>query len=384
MNEHGSANDGNILLVANYESNVGYAWWLMENFWVEIARFFGARGRRCVLIYPRVNGVPPAIRDANITVIEHDYADRSLAALWRLRRLVRQHDIRSIYLTDKPYYALRYLWLRLSGVRRIVVHDHTPGERPRVTGLRRWIKSAIFWLRPLIVSHCVGVSRFVRDRMIDNGCLPPSRAAFVLNGIVPIPVAPGAREYVRREFNLPPQALVVISTGRATRYKGVDFIIRCAERIVHGERRDDVYFVHCGDGPDLPQFRQLVQQLRLERHFLFAGRRSDIPKLLPGCDIGIQASRGEAFSLSILEYLSAGLAALVPDNCGNGEAVSTDINGMLYKSGDIEDAVVRLRGLLDNPELRSRLGAAGKRSVDERFNIARANRELLEFLAPRL
>lgn len=36
-----------ILLVANWESDVGYAWWLMENFWATIAQYYRAQNRRC-------------------------------------------------------------------------------------------------------------------------------------------------------------------------------------------------------------------------------------------------------------------------------------------------------------------------------------------------
>ena len=38
----------NILLVGNWSSDTGYAWWLMETFWVAIARKF--RGRCRVIV----------------------------------------------------------------------------------------------------------------------------------------------------------------------------------------------------------------------------------------------------------------------------------------------------------------------------------------------
>ena len=375
---------GNILLVANYPSDVGYAWWLMENFWAAIAEHFGGQGRRCVLVYPKVRGLSETIRRTDIDVVEHDFADTSFGALRRLRRLISEHGVSSAYLTDKrtcsPFYAV----LRSFGIRRIVVHDHTPGERPATTGWRRSFKAALFKLPAITPDLCIGVSKFVYRRMIDNACVPRERATYVLNGIVPIDAFAAARDYVRSEFGFPTDALVVVSTGRATRYKGIDFMVRCAARIVREPQGSNVFFLHCGDGPDLAMFRGLVTEAGLDGRFILAGRRGDVRKILPGCDVALQASMGEAFSLSILEYLSAGLSTVVPDSCGNAEAVDAGVTGLLYQPGNLEDAVSKISALLADPALRDRLGSAGKLAVEREFNIARANRELVEVLDSRL
>lgn len=47
----------NVLLVANWKSDVGYAWWLMENFWAEIAEFCKERDWRCHVCYPEVSSL---------------------------------------------------------------------------------------------------------------------------------------------------------------------------------------------------------------------------------------------------------------------------------------------------------------------------------------
>ena len=96
------------------------------------------------------------------------------------------------------------------------------------------------------------------------------------------------------------------------------------------------------------------------------------------CDIALHASKGEAFSLSILEYLSAGLATIVPDNCGNREAVVHQYTGLVYTSGDMSDAVQCLLRVISDPVLRCQLGDSGRHSVKEKFSLQRANKELLQ------
>lgn len=371
---------GNILLVANYASDVGYAWWLMENFWSAIDAHFSRAGTRCVLVYPQVRAVPDVIRDSNIEVLEHDYSDRRVVSLLRLLRLIRMHRIRNVYLTDREYYGFIYLLLRLYGVRCIVQHDHKPGEREPARGLVRLLKRAIHSIGILSCDYYVGVSDFVRQRLVNSTCIPPQKCGFVLNGIPPYREEKADGPGVREEFDIPGDAIVVVSTGRATYYKGIDFIIECARQLVVGKQARQLYFLHCGSGPDMEAFQSLAAAAGLGRHFIFAGHRSDIRRILLSCDIAIQASRGEAFSLSILEYMGAGLATLAPAICGNAEAIEHERSGILFSQGDAESVVRWIGKLAADPGYRERLGSAAREAVQTRFTIERANRDLLEIL----
>ncbi|RJP23595.1 MAG: glycosyltransferase [Deltaproteobacteria bacterium] len=376
--------NGNILLVANYESGVGFAWWLMENFWVEIARYFSGKGRKVFLMYPIITSIPKNILSAPVTILNHDFSDRSFIGKRGLKNIIAVNGIKSIYLTDRPYWDVYYLLLRKWGVENIVLHDHTPGERPKSPAYKRMIKKFIYMLGVLSCDLYIGVSRFVYERFIATGCLPHRKCRYVLNGIVPIDLDQRYRFYAHDEFNIPRDARIIISTGRATKYKGIDFILKCADKIINGLNEKKVFFLHCGAGPDLMMFRKMACDYGIENNFIFAGMRDDIPKLLQSCDIGIQASLGEAFSLSILEYMSAGLAAVVPDNCGNGEAITTGLNGMLYKPGDLEEATNILNNLIHDEDKIKYLGSNATISVREKFNIKRTNEELIQLLSEHL
>jgi len=372
---------GNILLVANYKSNVGYAWWLMESFWSEIAKYFEDNGRHCYLIFPKIGEVSEIITGAPIHVLEHDFDDRTKSGKARLRTIIKDNNISAVYLTDKKSYDSYYLRLRLWGVKYIVKHDHTPGERPRIGGIKRLAKQMIYKLRIFSCDHYIGVSRFVRDRLIDNGCIPPHRCSYVLNGIMPLNMRENHRGYANRMFGIPDEAIIVVSVARATFYKGIDFIIVCADKLINEKGEPNIYFLYCGDGPDLEEFKIIANQYELADRFIFAGNRTDIREILLSCHIGLQASRGEAFSLSILEYMSAGLATLVPDNCGNSEAIEHEKNGILYELQDRDTVVGTILRLIKDDNCRERLGQEATRTIREKFHIERASKELVERLA---
>jgi len=375
-----SKQKNNILLVANYPSNVGYAWWLMENFWAEIANYFSKYEINTYLIFPKLNSVPRQIKNSSAILIEHDFDDMSAEGFQKLKNLINKYSISNIYLTDKPYYNIYYHQLRRIGIKKIVVHDHTPGERTKPNWLLFSLKKILFSIPQISCDKYIGVSKFVYNRLTKTTGIPLEKCTYVLNGIEPIEIEEKKVTNIRTELHLPANAIIIASTGRATGYKGIDFVIRCADQLINTNCISNIYFIHCGDGPSLNSFKQLVKEFQLEKFFYLLGNRTDVPQLLLSCDIAFHASKGEAFSLSILEYLSASLATVAPDNCGNGEAITHKKSGLLYTPADINSATHHLQHVIENPQLRKRLGIEGRQSVKEHFSLSRANKELLLIL----
>lgn len=368
-------------MVANFAPDVGYAWWLMENFWVQIAQAFLASGAHSFLIYPAIAGIPQSIAQAPIHVIKHDFSDRSRLGRKKLKTIITENSIKNIYLTDREYFSLYYAQLRKWGIKRIILHDHSPGERSPVSKWKFYLKRSIHTLTPFSCDYYIGVSQFICNRFARVAGIPSGRCFYVHNGIEPICVDEKRDYYTHDQFNIPRKASIIVSTGRATFYKNVDFLIRSADILVNKRDRQNVYFLYCGAGPDMATFQRIVHGFNLTDKFIFAGKRDDIRQILPSCDIAFHASHGEAFSLAILEYLSAGLATVVPNNCGNGEAIQDGVNGCLYEPGDLASAVDILCGLLDDKKSRAKLGAEATRSVEEKFALAKTNTQLMDLLS---
>ncbi|HEX6693822.1 MAG TPA: glycosyltransferase family 4 protein [Longimicrobiales bacterium] len=357
-----------LLIVANWRSDVGYAWWFMERIWVALAEAFSRHGGHTHIIYPRLLSVPARIAGARIATHELDFSDRSPGNLSRLRELIQREHIKAVYLTDRnpldPIYALLRGW----GVQRIVINDQLPGDRT-ISRAKVAFKALAHRLRLFSGDLYIAPSKFVMDRFNRVYGIPSDRCLLIPNGIEPIDPATADRNHVRREFGIPADAKIVTSLSRAVHYKGIGFIIDCADRLVNGEGRADLYFVHCGDGPDLEEFRGRVRALGLEHRFFLPGARPDYRMILAGSDVAMHASQGEGFSLAVLECMSAGLGMLVPDNSGNREAVEHNVSGYCYVPGDVDEGVSSLRRLLDDDTERQRLGAAARAAVLEKFTL---------------
>ncbi len=371
-----------VLLVANWKSDVGYAWWLMENFWVQLSVMAEGRGIKSELIYPEIRTIPETIEKSPIEIHTLNYGQNTLAGFLGLARFILKYRIAYIYLTDKPFFSLKYLMLRTLGVRRIIVHDHSPGERTTSSGVKHLIKCVMNALPWVTADAIIAVTPYVKNRHVNLLCVPARKSRLVTNGISPIGRDPALRYYCHDLFGLPHDAIVVLTTARASRYKQIDFVIRCADVLLNRDRIERVYFVYCGDGPDMTRLHDLAQSLHLEDHFLFAGNRTDVTKIAQSCDIGFHPSKGEVgYSLSILEYMSAGLATVLSDNPSVCGATRDGQTGVLYRENVLESACDALRRLIADDDLRRRLGTAAGAAVASDYPIEKTNREFTEVVS---
>jgi len=102
-----------------------------------------------------------------------------------------------------------------------------------------------------------------------------------------------------------------------------------------------------------------------------------MPALLELADVVLNCSRSEGgMSNSVLEALSLGRAVLAADIAGNRSLIENGVTGLLF--GGADELAVRADRLLQDPDLRARLGGAGRERVSARFG---ADRETDGYLA---
>jgi glycosyltransferase involved in cell wall biosynthesis len=367
-----TAKSGVLLLVANYRPDVGYAWWLMENFWIQFAAVASKRGLTPVIAYPTHGTVPDNIQKAGIQTIVLPVPTRGWSGLFAALRFMVRHRVHTIYFTDRQFTSFHHVLYRVAGVRWILNHDHTPGDRPPVRGLKGFLKAV--WRR-LPLASCdlqICVSPLIRERAVHNARIPARKTAVVQNGIRPFDHTMDPT-YARTTFGLPDDSILVVTVGRAHPYKRIDFVIEAAACHIRRYPDSRAHFVYCGDGPDMPRLRALARQKGLEGRFIFAGNRSDVDKILCSSHIAVHAAQGEAFSLAVLEYMSAGLAVLVPDIPSVSQAVRHGVSGIIYRDGDSEGVAEELSRLIAEPARREALGGAARAEVIERYSFTQMN-----------
>ena len=126
-----------------------------------------------------------------------------------------------------------------------------------------------------------------------------------------------------------------------------------------------------GDGPTKPAVEQAVDRLNLRDQVEFLGTRKDVDEKLAESSILALATRREGLPISVLEGMRAGLPVIATEVGGVRETVCHNTTGFLYREGDVESLRRNLDTLLQSPDLRTRLGAAGRRALRSSFYVSR-------------
>jgi len=109
------------------------------------------------------------------------------------------------------------------------------------------------------------------------------------------------------------------------------------------------------------QLRRLAEELGLDGHVRLLGFREEIGDELAAMDVLVHASViPEPFGQVVVEGMAAGLAVVAADSGGPAEVIDHGVTGLLYPPGDAAALAEILRRLVGDPDLRARLGRAGR------------------------
>jgi glycosyltransferase involved in cell wall biosynthesis len=158
---------------------------------------------------------------------------------------------------------------------------------------------------------------------------------------------------------------MIVAVGRLKAPK--DFITLVRALSVLPPRSFDALIV--GEGPDRRKLEQEIERLGLTPRVQLAGERSDVPELLARADVFVLSSESEGFPVSVLEAMAAGLPVVASRVGGVPEAVLDGETGLLVRPRDPDELAAALESLIARPELRRRLGAAGRARAEERFDL---------------
>lgn len=148
-------------------------------------------------------------------------------------------------------------------------------------------------------------------------------------------------------------------------------LITLAGRIIAAHNR--VVFLFVGQGREDEAIRRGAESVGLGRHFLFTGGMPHhlIPRLLSLMDIVISPYKEDYLfygsSMKLLEYMAAGKAIIFPALGQIKEVVCDGCNGMLYEPGDHHTMFHKLLELIGNEELRARLGARARLTIENHW-----------------
>lgn len=199
------------------------------------------------------------------------------------------------------------------------------------------------------------------------GLADPAKSHVVVNGIdaKEVRALAGGTPLSREELGLSAEAQVFGCVARFDRVKGLDLLVETLRRLAG--RYPGLMLVLAGSGEGERGLRERVAKAGVFERVRFTGPLDHAPRLFPALDLYVSASRGEGLPLSVLEAMACGLPVVATRVTGHVDAVVDGITGFLASPDDPDELAARVACLLDDPELRRRMGQAGGKLVETRF-----------------
>ncbi|HTX43316.1 MAG TPA: glycosyltransferase family 4 protein, partial [Methanocella sp.] len=192
----------------------------------------------------------------------------------------------------------------------------------------------------------------------------------------------------RAKFGIAPGDHVILCVSRIDPRKGQEYLIKAMAEVV--KKYPDATCIFIGNGSltkkfigrtnRLEELEAMVAELGLTGKIRFLGKVSqeDLLKAYDACDMLVQPSINEGFGLVISEAMCFGKPVVGSNVGGIPEQIADGINGLLFKPRDHLELAGCIEALLEDPDLRSRMGEAGRKIAGERFCVDRGFREHCE------
>ncbi|NCB31700.1 MAG: glycosyltransferase family 1 protein, partial [Clostridia bacterium] len=173
----------------------------------------------------------------------------------------------------------------------------------------------------------------------------------------------------------------VLMVARAIWHKGLAEYIEAAS--ILRKQYPDAVFLLVGDVDEGNPSSATREFLRSQPHVCWLGPRADIAAITALCDVYALPSYREGVPRTLLEAASMAKPIVTTDTVGCREVVDNGVNGFLVPLRDGATLAQRIATLLDDAELRERMGQAGRKKAVRDFDVAHVVEQYLELYGVR-
>ncbi len=296
--------------------------------------------------------------------------------LLETRHVVRQNSGKGmdLWLTYHSYYKapdlLGALAAKRMGIPYVIFQGMYSTKRRRA-----WKTRPGFYLN----RHSLCAARHIfANKKLDllnlKRLVPEHKITYIAPGLIPgdFNFDAGARDEIRHTLNLGDDPVVFSAAmfRPDVKTEGLNWVIRTCSELYR--RGNPLWLVIAGDGKEKNKLKQLADA-HLPQRTRFVGNiaRSEMYRYYSASDLFVFPGIREALGMVFLEAQACGLPVVAFDNAGVPEAVKDGVTGLLVEAFDakaFEEAIARL---LNDIELRRKMGRAAQSYVRQKHDLNR-------------
>jgi glycosyltransferase involved in cell wall biosynthesis len=355
----------------------------------QLAQLLIEHGIKVNVLAPQTNGLCEHEVINNVEVARFPsgpFRDKKLRSIWGafylccelwLRR--KEYDLVHA-VTTNDFWSPVFLFVRILGKPVVLEFTLLEGQQKSMAGrLLTQIANYFFKQMDAYIAISTPLVREIKARGLSS-----AKCFLIYYGVYPDRFAPlddSHRKSMRECLGLNQDDYYLIFIGSFIQRKGVDILVEMMELLK--KARCDIHMVIIGenDFPHLdfnhPAHRFATQMkerivrngLQEQIHLVSRVKYEEILQWLQVCDMFIFPSRREGLGRVILEAMSVGLPCICSELDGIAyDIFQSDVDGIVIRDGSANDYAEEVIRLIDDPNLRQKMGNMARREVIERFD----------------
>lgn len=170
--------------------------------------------------------------------------------------------------------------------------------------------------------------------------------------------------------------LVICSAGRLEHQKGYDLLISACQ-LLPENIKGVIQLIIAGEGSQKTALQRQIDEAELRGVIVLVGYRDNPYPLIANADICVFSSRYEGFSIAAAEAMTLGCPVITTRVTGIPELLTHGVDAIITDAISPESLRDAMMTLINNPELRARIGVRGKMLAEARFDIATTSSKYL-------
>ncbi len=305
-----------------------------------------------------------------------------IRALYRLVQVFRQHHFGLVHSVTPKAGLLAMTAAKLAGI-NFRIHTFTGQVWATHRGFFRMLLKNMDRVLAASATHLLADSRSQREFLIAQGVTRVDKVSVLADGSISgvdvdrFKPDQSARDRIRQQLALGDDDVLLLFLGRLNRDKGVLDLARAAAGLMPSMPQLHLLFVGPDEGGLQSEIQQLMGQSADQLHFVDYTEHPE--DYFAAADIFCLPSYREGFGSVIIEAAACGVPAIGSDIYGISDAIRGGETGLLFPAGDITALREAIAQMVQDSEVRKRMGQAALQRAQKEFSTKRLVQAWLEY-----
>ena len=148
----------------------------------------------------------------------------------------------------------------------------------------------------------------------------------------------------------------IVSVGRLSKQKNFELLIKAFSEL--DNRFDEYKLIIYGEGEERKKLEKLIKSLEMSNRIMLPGVEEKIKEKIINASLFVMPSLYEGISNALIEALALGVPTIATDSSGGGSRslITSDLNGKLIETNNLEALVNAIESMLLDPENSEKMG----------------------------